>query len=446
MAAETTPTFNYETLLGMIPVVMDFLDLDSEEIIASGILDDDRLDDAVAAMIISHEKVKQSSASKKPTWVTAPSASTTSDNTGTHSGSTITSGTTVTEQLLQGLTLTPLSRNRIDGFRMHFRMTSAMFEILLQDTMKLTSFSTRQVVEGTSTDHEGPAPLPMVPASMLMLTLRFLGSQQPMDQLADMANISLPLFTRVVHETMDAFYQLMQHYIQWPEKDEVAEASDKFRQRCGLQGVMGIIDVLHVQVRAPDQHIDYYTNQQKETTVLLQTVCDHKLRFLHCCTGWPGSVDEITVLKDSDLHNDVHGQASSYFPLDSFLVGDEAYMLTEWLMTPFRDTCNLSALQLKFNAACKVVLQNNTLVYTLLMHRFPRLECVDMRDMQSMVVTILVCCALHNFCLDKGDLVLFEDAEVAVTVRNINTLPKPGVCTESDEGENKRRRLLLTLL
>ena len=178
---------------------------------------------------------------------------------------------------------------------------------------------------------------------------------------------------------------------------------------------------------------------------MLQTVCDHKLRFLHCCTGWPGSVDEITVLKDSDLHNDVHDQASSYFPLESFLVGDEAYILTEWLMTPFRDTGDLSPLQLKFNAACKVVLQNNALVYSLLMHRFPRLECVDMRDMQSMVVTILVCCALHNFCLDKGDLVLFEDAEVAVTVRNINTLPKAGVCTESEKGENKRQHLLHTL-
>ncbi|XP_070212370.1 putative nuclease HARBI1 [Littorina saxatilis] len=432
MAAQQTAGFGYETLLGMIPFVMDFLDLDSEEVLASGILDDDERDEAVIALILSHRNTKTIDSSNKRSQISGiPSTG--------HCSNACSSKSDTYQEFT-------VSRNKLDDFVLQYRMTKTMFENLLHDAMKLTSFSAKKLVEGTEVEVQGPSTLPMDPAPMLLLTLRFLGSQQSMDELACYVTGLDTSVSAIVHETINALYDLMQHYLCWPDSGKVLTSSESFRQTCGLHGVLGVIDVLHVRVEAPDDHTDYYTNQQGETTVLLQTVTDHQLRFLHCCTGWPGSVSEVSVLKDSDLFSDVQTQVTTYFPDDSYVIGDEAYPLTEWLMTPYNDDDSLSVVHHRFNAACRTALQNSASVYTLLMKRFPRLDFLDLEDMQSMLVTILVCCALHNFCLDQGGSVEFEDANVVV--RNINSCPEPVGCFDSDsmKGETKRQSLLDCLL
>ena len=426
MAAKPGPILNHDKLLSMIPAVVDFLDLDSEEIISSGILDDDRLDDAAIAMILDHAR-RQNKASV-------------SDQTCTDFVSKTLSNLFYSKPADPAQSESAVSTNLMDTFRSRFRMTEAMFEALLQDVMELTSFSKRKPADESASKEQVAEQLPMSPSSMLMLTLRFLGCQQPAEQLATELNVSEEVFSQVLHETMEALYDLLQYYVLWPDASQVADSCGKFQDMCGLQGVLGIIDALHIQVKAPAEHTDYYTNQQKETTVVLQTVCDHQLRFLHCCTGWPGSMDERTVLKDSDLHTDVREQSDTYFPSNSYLAGDDAYPLTSWLLTPFSENSDLNTAEQQFNSALKLLLQNNLMVYSLLLKRFPRLEHVEMRDMQSMVVTILVCCALHNFCVDRGDTSLFDDAEV--TVRSINTIAESDICAASEierkEGENRR--------
>ncbi|KAK7479875.1 hypothetical protein BaRGS_00028865 [Batillaria attramentaria] len=432
MAANRKDLISYDTLVSMIPWVLDFLDIDCEDVLASGILDDDHIDDAVIAMVMCHKNEKTThSVSPAETRPTVPKQRQQKER-----------AVTPVPQTNSAVPATKPERIVMTDFRMHFRMTSTMFETLLQNVMMLTSFGTRRRSNVTATtviqSVDSVSPLPLEPPVMLLLTLRFLGSQQTIGELADMAAMSESVLTDVVNQTLDALYELMQFYIRWPEACSASEVSQHFQVKHTLPSVLGTIDVLHINAKTPQEHKDYYTNSHGETTIILQSVCDHKHRFLHCSTGWPGSMDETKVLYDSDLYSDVCHQTTKYFPNDFYVVGDEAYPLMEWLMKPFELNTILTPHQKRFNTCIREICHYSTMAYTFLMTRFPRLEFVDMEGMQRMVITVLVCCALHNFCVDQADQ-MFENAQV--TVRNHNTCPQEGV-PESVQGEEKRQTLL----
>lgn len=63
----------------------------------------------------------------------------------------------------------------------------------------------------------------------------------------------------------------------------------------------------------------------------LQYVCDANLLFIHAYVGWPGSVHDARVLKNSDLWDNGPQLCG-----DKHIIADSAYPLQEWLLTPFR--------------------------------------------------------------------------------------------------------------
>ena len=69
------------------------------------------------------------------------------------------------------------------------------------------------------------------------------------------------------------------------------------------------------------------------------------MRFLYCYTGWPGSVHDSRVFKNSDFYQMVDNK----FQDDSYLLGDSAYTLETWMTTPFKDHGNLNPQQRRFN-------------------------------------------------------------------------------------------------
>ena len=65
-----------EMILGLVPFVLDFLDLDAEELLKSGVLSDDTFDEATLAVIMHYAKERQKRAATAPVieWVPTVSA------------------------------------------------------------------------------------------------------------------------------------------------------------------------------------------------------------------------------------------------------------------------------------------------------------------------------------------------------------------------------------
>lgn len=77
-------------------------------------------------------------------------------------------------------------------------------------------------------------------------------------------------------------------------------------------------------------------------TQVLQAVCDADLRFIDCFVGYPGSVADIRVFRNSDLWHAVHENKNNFFPGEEFIIGDKAYPILGWCLPPYRDNGHLT--------------------------------------------------------------------------------------------------------
>jgi hypothetical protein len=69
------------------------------------------------------------------------------------------------------------------------------------------------------------------------------------------------------------------------------------------------------------------------------------MEFNYVWTGNPGSTHNTTVLRSSDLFQNSNVKISPGY----YLLGDSAFPILEWLITPFRDCGNLTRQQKLFN-------------------------------------------------------------------------------------------------
>lgn len=83
----------------------------------------------------------------------------------------------------------------------------------------------------------------------------------------------------------------------------------------------------------------------------MQAVADHQYCFTDIYIGWPGSVHDARVCKNSNLYE--KGQNGTLFPasynqnmngvnIPLVILGDPAYPLLPWLMKPYSDNGHLT--------------------------------------------------------------------------------------------------------
>jgi hypothetical protein len=122
---------------------------------------------------------------------------------------------------------------------------------------------------------------------------------------------------------------------------------------------------------------------------------------LNCYTGWPGCVHDARVLRNSGLY---HGaEAGELIIPNSYIVGDNAYPLRNWLITPFKNVGHLTRQQLKFNKRISGVRQNVERAFGHLKGRFRRLRDVPLHCHREICSLIFSCCVLHNLCVLYND-------------------------------------------
>ena len=96
-------------------------------------------------------------------------------------------------------------------------------------------------------------------------------------------------------------------------------------------------------------------------------------------------------------------EAGEKFSPDKIIIGDSAYPLKAWLVTPFRDLGNLNQAQKRFNkrmSSCRQVVERKI---GHLKGRFRRLKEIGARELKTIACTILAGCILHNLCIKSNE-------------------------------------------
>ena len=101
----------------------------------------------------------------------------------------------------------------------------------------------------------------------------------------------------------------------------------------------GAIDCTHVMIKAPtDIRVDYFSRLQRYDIMVL-AVADGKKRFLDVAAGFPGSLHDARMLRNSRLYRRCKNQELLTGPtmnvlgraIGPYLVADSAYFLAPWL-------------------------------------------------------------------------------------------------------------------
>ena len=191
----------------------------------------------------------------------------------------------------------------------------------------------------------------------------------------------------------------MAQVFQWPRGDaKLRETSIGYSQLSEFQAVNGAIDGTHIPIKAPSKHAPAYYNRKQFHSFVLLACCDANNCFTYAWTGNPGSTHDATVLRTSDLFQ----QAENLIAPGFYLLGDSAFPLTRWIITPFRNFGNLTQQQHHFNtthAKARVAIERTFGILKCRFHRFLRF---DASEMNIIVDTILSACIVHNICVKDG--------------------------------------------
>lgn len=241
---------------------------------------------------------------------------------------------------------------------------------------------------------------------------------------SEMFAIGRSTVSRVLREVVHAINDTLRHEITWPTGDRLRETQAKFSNLCGLPGVVGAIDGMHVAISKPAFGApDYFYFKSGGYTVNCQAVVDSDKRFLDLYVGMPGSTNDSRMLRRSSLyHLAMHGNLlEPQHSVDGhtpYVVGDLGYPLLPWLMVPHRGQLQLSVSETLFNKKLRkgrCVVEN---AFGILKQSFR--ELLDKTDLHiSFVPDVILCCAiLHNVLLRQSH----EEVEELLQILRIEGL------------------------
>lgn len=174
---------------------------------------------------------------------------------------------------------------------------------------------------------------------------------------------------------------------------------DAFYRQKKIKGVIGVIDGTYCPINAPTSQSHSYTNRKKFTSITLQAVCDDKMMFTDCFVGYPSSVHDARIFRNSPLYDFTNADTEKFFPNNTKILADKAYPCLKWCIPPYKNLGRMTAVQKRFNVAHASTRQIIERSFALLFGRFRRLHLLEMKDVKKIPATILATCVLHNICI-----------------------------------------------
>ncbi|XP_067138433.1 putative nuclease HARBI1 [Centruroides vittatus] len=246
-----------------------------------------------------------------------------------------------------------------DDFQRHFRMKRCTFEILLEKLKpKLLNSFGRPCLDANK---------------QILSVIWLLANQESFRSVADRFDISKSTLYSYLNKVCNELIK--------------------------MASIIGAIDGCHIPIKAPSEAAEKYINRKNFHSLILQAVCNHNLVFTDCYCGFPGSVHDARVFRNSEVIQKLNDSSLS----DYHIVGDAAYPLMVSLMVPFKNNGHLTTKMHTYNnklSKSRIVIERS---FALLKGRFRRLKYFDANKTSMLPLYILLACVLHNICLMAGD-------------------------------------------
>ena len=183
-------------------------------------------------------------------------------------------------------------------------------------------------------------------------------------------------------------------------EDQFRHLSDQF-YKYGYPNVIGAIDGTGIDVIVPAaDKLDYFTRKYR-TSLNLTAVCDAHKKLCYINVGHSERSHDSHIFRCSPIGKMITDERA--IPAQYHILGDAAYGLHTSVMVPYVGT-NLSADEQRHNDIHSSTRMAIERTFGDLKSRWLRLQKIRC-DIKLATKIIAVCCALHNICIDSGDIV-----------------------------------------
>lgn len=216
-------------------------------------------------------------------------------------------------------------------------------------------------------------------------------------------------FGLAVSSVLNYFYQMIQaivdkigSHIQLPNAEERKEISDDFYAQSQIPNIVGAIGCSHIRIKQPPGDSTDYYNHKSFHSIILQAICDHKLRFVEIFVGRPGRMHNASVFRSSPIYRLLTDTSNTLLRPEEHIMGDNTYPNTNFMITPFVDNGHLSPQQVQFNTRLNSVRQVIGRAFGRLKGKFMKLKLLNIKTVEHGNAIIAACCILHNFVINEN--------------------------------------------
>ena len=284
-------------------------------------------------------------------------------------------------------------------FRRQLRLDKRTFELLLDE---LRPQLTRQDTRMRKC---------ISPEKILAIGRHRLGHGSSYVAIGPNFNVGRSTVLEAVEDVVDALLELKDLYIKFPETEEqIIAARESFQLWSALPNVVGAIDGTHVKIKTPVENGPDYFSRYQDHDIVVQGVVDGNMIFQDVEAGYPGSMHDARVLRNSNIFTLAENRDILTGPpvsiggndIRPYLVGDSAYPLSNWLIKPFPERTN-DPQEVEFNKELSSARVKVECAFGLIKSRWRILHKRLDSKINFVNKIVIACVVLHNFCIQAGD-------------------------------------------
>ncbi|XP_023717693.1 protein ALP1-like [Cryptotermes secundus] len=211
-----------------------------------------------------------------------------------------------------------------------------------------------------------------------------------------------------------------------PDEDMWVKIEDDFCKKWNFPNLLGAIGGKHMLIQAPPHSGSQYFCYKKVFSIALSALVDASYKFIFIDVGAYGTNSDSSIFKRSALgtgleNNTLNIPTEKQLPgsnttLPHVIVGDEAFPLRTYLMTPFsRDQARGNEERKVFNYRLSQVRNVSENSFGILVRKFRIFEHRLSLSHEHANCVILAACILHNYLRHDNCYWSENDLQVAVS-------------------------------
>ncbi|XP_063906046.1 putative nuclease HARBI1 [Zophobas morio] len=289
--------------------------------------------------------------------------------------------------------------------------------------------------------HGGNLPIP--PEKALLTFLTYMATQESLLSIGQRFGIVPSTAMNIVNALLYIMLKINKKYIFWPRTDE--EVEHIINGFTHYPNVLGAIDGSQIDIKVvPHTQHDSYVNRYLRHSINAMVISTAEKILTYVFIGFPGSAHDSRVFSNSTFVQNIATHGSQfYFPNEEcHILGDSAFPLKMWMMTPYKRRPALNRIERQHNyhlSADRVVVEH---IFARIKGRFRRVIFINTYSISKAIEITTAACVLHNFCYmnkDQWEDELYEDVNEQEFIAEDND-------EETRRAQLKRNRIARELL